>query len=132
MIKKDVFFIFSNLARIASMAINEDDSDWLQYVASTLRCLLTNNESRLNLEEDLQHLPDIRTPNFGAEFAKYCTCQEWLDFVGGKVSANLVEEREGDGQREREGDGQREREREIFTILILLYYDIRIHLYGSI
>ena len=85
-----MFFIFSNLARITNTAVNKDDPDWLQYIASTIRCLLKNNESRLSLEEDLQQLPDFRTPNFGAEFANYCTCKEWLEFVGGKASIESV------------------------------------------
>jgi len=83
--KRDVFFIFSNLARIAKTAINGDDGDWMQYVASTLRCLLTSNESRLGLDRDLQSLPDFRKPNFVPEFVKYCTCKEWVDFVDDKV-----------------------------------------------
>ncbi len=84
--RKDVFFIFSNLARVADIAISRDDNDWLEYVASTLRCLLTSNESHLNLAEDLPNLPDFRIPNFSAEFAKYCQCQEWLNFMSGKAS----------------------------------------------
>ena len=88
--RRDVFFIFSNLARIANTAVSKDDPDWLQYVASTIRCLLKNNEARLSLEEDLQQLPDFRTPNFGAEFANYCTCKEWLEFVGGKASIEFL------------------------------------------
>ena len=83
---KDVCFIFSNLARIAQMAIEEDDSDWLQYVASILRCLFTFNFSRLKLEEHLSQLPDYRTPDFGIGFAQYCTTAEWKDYMNGAVS----------------------------------------------
>lgn len=83
---KDVSFIFSNLARIAQIAIEDDDSEWLQYVASILRCLFSFNFKRLLVEKHLPQLPDHRTPNFGMEFGKYCTTTEWENYVKGPVS----------------------------------------------
>lgn len=83
---KDIHFIFSNLARVTQTALKENDSEWLQYVASILKCLFSFNYSRLKLDEHLPHLPDHRTPNFGMEFAQYCSKLEWMDYVAGQVS----------------------------------------------
>lgn len=82
---KDVFFIFSNLARIAQLALEEDDTDWLQYVASILRCLFSFNFSRLKVEQHLLNIPDHRTPDFGIKFGHYCTTSEWMTYKEGMV-----------------------------------------------
>ena len=87
---KNIFFIFSNLARITKTTVQEEDSDWLQYIASVFRSLFSFNFSRLQLENELPHLPDYRKPNFGVEFAAYCTYKEWQDYVRGWVSQELV------------------------------------------
>ena len=87
---KDVFFIFSNLARITRLAVEEDDSEWLQYVAAILRCLFSTSYPQLKLDEHLGNLPDHRTPDFGLKFGRYCTSQEWKDYVEGVVSCVWV------------------------------------------
>ena len=87
---KDILFIFSNLARIAQLALEEDDSEWLQYVASILRCLFSFNFPRLKVEEHLPTIPDHRTPDFGLKFGQYCTTPEWKVYKEGTVSHVLV------------------------------------------
>lgn len=87
---KDIFFIFSNLARIAQLALEDGDSEWLQYVAAILRCLFSLNMQRLKLDQHLQSLPDPRTPDFGTKFGQYCNTSEWKQYMQGTVSSHVT------------------------------------------
>ncbi len=86
---KDVFFIFSNLARIARLAVEDGDSEWLQYIATILRSLFSANYPQLKVEEHLKNLPDHRTPDFGLKFGIYCTSEEWKNYMEGVVSQSV-------------------------------------------